>query len=234
MKVLLAFITILFSTTLSAQEFNGTYLEGTDSLTFANNRVIFSVHGNDGLGIVFTGEGTYEMLDEYFLIHTEEYKGTKTRVETAAAEKQDTIQLQLFNEDGYSIKGIRAEFLNKKSKPMGLSVSNENGIVLYKANPKITAIKVSDLLYDKATFDCEANTDYTVHLVKNRVLEGKTVVFKLIDKTDEKITMKFLSSDFDKKNPSASHLRKLEKKTRASIDRPRSFEKPLIYKEYKR
>ena len=227
MKILLALTAILFSTTAFAQDMNGTYWEGTDSITFTNDRVAFSVKSNDGLGLVFVGEGTFEVLDDYFLIQTEEYKGIKTRVEMNPSEKKDTIQLQLFDEEGYSIKGVRAEFLNKKNKPIGLGVTNENGIVLYKADPKITEIRVVDLLYDKATFDYKKDTDYTVHLVKNRILEDKTVVFKLIDKSDEKITMKLLSTDFNRKNPSVSHLERLDKKTKATIDRSRSFEKPL-------
>ena len=227
MKILFGLLTLLLSISVSAQEISGTYLEGTDSITFINDRVAFSVKGNDGLGVVFVGEGTYELMDGFILIHTEDYSGTKTRIATAPSEKKDTIQLQIFDENGYSIKGVRAEFLNKKNKPVGLSVTNEHGVILHETNPKITGIKVVDLLYDKATFDYNANTDYTVHLVKNRVLEDKTVVFKLIDQSDEKLTLKLLSADFDRKNPSVSHLNKLDKKTKAIIDRPRSFEKPL-------
>ena len=233
MKIAFTLITVLFAITLNAQEINGTYVEGTDTITFNDNRVNFRVHSNDGVGVVFIGEGPYEVLDNYILIQTEEYKGTKTRIDMRPSEKKDTIELQLFDENGYSIKGVRAEFLNKSNKPIGLSVSNENGIILYPANPKTTGIKVADLLYDKATFDYKADTDYTVHLVKKRVLEDKTVVFKLIDKADDKLTMKLLSTDFDKKNPTVSHLLKLDKKTKATIDRSRSFEKPFEYK-YKR
>ena len=229
MKILLTLASVLFVITLNAQDINGTYVEGSDTITFNDNRVSFKINGNDGLGIIFTGEGTYEMLDDYMLIHTEEYKGAKTRIDMNPFEKKDTIQLQLFDENGFSIKGVRAEFLDKKDKSIGLSVSNENGIILYRSNPKITAIKVADLLFDKTTFDYKAETDYIVHLVKNRVLEDKTVVFKLIAKTDEKLTMKLLSTDYNKKNPSVSNLNRLDKKTTETIDRARSFEKPLNY-----
>ena len=184
MKILLTLATVLLALTLNAQEINGTYYEGPDSISFNDNRVIFSVRGNDGLGVVFTAEGTYEIMDDFILINTETYSGAKTKIETAAAEKIDTIQLQLFNEDGYSIKGIRAEFLNKKGSPIALSISNEHGKIFQRIDPKITAIKVSDLLYDKAILDYEAGTDYTVHLVKNRVLEDKIVIFKVEDRSD--------------------------------------------------
>lgn len=226
MKILLTLATVLFALTLNAQEINGTYYEGPDSISFNNNRVIFSVRGNDGLGVVFTAEGTYEIMDDFILINTETYSGAKTKIETATAEKKDTIQLQLFNEDGFSIKGIRAEFLNSKGSPIALSTSDEHGKIFYRIDPKITAIKVSDLLYDKAIFDYEAGTDYTVHLVKNRVLEDKIVIFKLEDRTDTKLTMKLLSTDFNRNNPSASQLKKLEKKNAAIIDRVRLFAKP--------
>lgn len=226
MKILIILTTILFSLTLNAQEISGTYFEGPDSLVFNDNHVTFSMRGNDGLGVVFTGEGTYEIIEGFIIISTESYSGKKTKIETNPAEKKDTIQLQLFNEDGYSIQGVRAEFLNRKNKTIDLKISDDHGIVLFKSSPKIAVIKVSDLLYDKTSFDYEANNDYTVHLVKNRVLEDKIVVLKLEEKTDIKLTMKLLSTDFNRSNPSASQLNKLEKKNEAIIDRTRLFAKP--------
>ena len=228
MKILIALIAISFSITLSAQNIDGTYNEGTDTITFDNNRISFTIKSNDGLGMVFAGEGTYEILDDFILINTEEYSGLKTKIEMKPSEKKDTIQIQFFDEKGYSIKGVRAEFLNKAGKTVSLNISNDNGIVVHKADPKIVSIKASDLLYDKTIFDCADDTDYTVHLVKNRVLEGKAVVFKLIDKTESQLTMKLLSTDFDKKNPTVSHLQKLDKKTKETVDRPRKFENPEL------
>lgn len=226
MKILITLATILFAFAINAQEINGTYYEGPDSISFNDNRVIFSVRSNDALGVIFTGEGTYEIMDDFILVNTETYSGAKTKIETAAAEKKDTIQLQLFNEGGYSIKGIRAEFLNKKGSPIALSTSNEHGIILRKIDPKISTIKVSDLLYDKTILDYHADKDYTIHLVKNRVLEDKIVIFKLEDRTDTKLTMKLLSTNFKRNNPSASQLNRLAKKNAALIDRTRLFAKP--------
>ncbi len=226
MKILIILATVLFSLTLNAQDINGTYHEGTDTITFNDYNVTFAVKSNDGLGIIYTGEGTYEMIDDFILINTEAYTGAKTKIEMKPAEKKDTLQIQFFDDKGYSIKGVRAEFLNKSGKTITLDTSNDNGIVLLRADPKVVGVKASDLLYDKTTFDCEADKDYTVYLVKNRVLEDKTVVFKLIDKTDTELTMKLLSTDFNKKNPSASHLQKLDKKNKETIDRARIFAKP--------
>lgn len=226
MKVFIILATILFSLSLNAQEISGTYFEGTDSLSFNDNHLIFNIKGNDGLGVVFTGEGAYEVIDDFIVINTETYNGKKTRIDTKPAEKKDTTQIQLFNEDGFSIQGVRAEFLNNKNKSIDLKISNDRGIVVYKSNPKTAAIKVSDLLYDKATFDYESDTDYTIHLVQSRVLEDKTVILKLIEHTDNELTVKLLSTDFNRKNPSDSQLRRLDKKTEAIIDRARLFVKP--------
>lgn len=226
MKTLLTLITICLSLTLNAQDLvNGTYTEGADIITFNNNYVEFMVKGNDGLGIIFTGEGTYEMIDEYMLIRTDVYSGKKTKIEMTPSEKKDSIQIQFFDENGFSIKGVRTEFLNKSGKSISLNISNEHGVVLLPSHPKVVSIKASDLLYDKIIFDCVDDNDYTVHLVKNRVLEDKIVVFKLIDKTDSQLTMKLLSTDFNKKRPSVSHLQRLDKKTKDTIDRARLYQK---------
>ena len=226
MKILIILATILFSLSLNAQEISGTYFEGPDSLVFNDNHITFNVRGNDGLGVVFTGEGSYEIIEDFLIINTTNYSGKKTKIETNPAEKKDTIQLQLFNEDGFSIQGVRAEFLDRKNKTIDLKISNDHGIILYKSDPKTTAIKVSDLLLDKTIIDYNADTDYTVHLVKNRVLEDKTVIIKLENITDNQLTVKLLSTEFNKNNPSASQLKKLEKKNEATIDRSRLFEKP--------
>lgn len=226
MKVFIILATVLFSLTLNAQEISGTYFEGPDSLSFNKELVKFSIRGNDALGVVFTGEGAYEIINDFIVINTEAYSGKKTKIETKTAEKKDTTQIQLFNEDGFSIQGVRAELLNNKNKSIDLKISDDHGIVLFKTNPKVAAIKVSDLLYDKATFDYESDTDYTIHLVQSRVLEDKTVILKLIESTDSELTVKLLSTDFNRKNPSDSQLRRLDKKTKAIIDRARSFVKP--------
>lgn len=226
MKILIALIAISFSISISAQNIDGTYHEGTDSIVFDNNRVSFTIKSNDGLGIIFVGEGSYEIMDDFIIVNTEEYSGVKTKIEMKPSEKKDTIQIQFFDERGFSIKGVRTEFLNKSGKTVDLSISDEYGVVLHKKNPKVASIKASDLLYDKTIFDCPADTDYTVHLVKNRVLEDKTVVFKLIDSTGEQLTVKLLTTEFNKKNPSVSNLHKLYKKTQNTIDRARIFAKP--------
>ena len=228
MKILFTLLTVLFSIAISAQSFQGTYSEGTDVMTFADNRVDFNVKGNDGLGIIYCGEGTYEIIEDYIVISAAQYKGKKTKVEMNPSGKKDTLQLKFLDSDGYTLKGIRTEFMNKSGKTVDLRISDEDGIVLYKTNPKVTAIKVADLLFDKTTFDFAANTDYTVHLVKNRVLEDKTIIFKLIDSTDDKLSVKLLSTDFNKSTPTASHLKKLESKTKASIDRARLLEKAAL------
>ena len=225
MKILITLLTVLFSIAISAQSFQGTFSEGTDVMTFNDNRVDFIVKSNDGLGVIYCGEGTYEIMDDYIVINTAEYKGSKTKVEMSPAAKKDTVQLTFLDDQGYSLKGIRAEFLNKAGKSLGLNISNNEGIILYKTNPKLAGIKVADLLFDKTSFDYVADTDYTIHLVKNRILEDKTVIFKLTDSTDDKLSLKLLSTDFKNSNPSASHLKKLESKTKASIDRARIFEK---------
>lgn len=228
MKILIILTTLLFNLALSAQDFTGIYHEGTDTISFDNNRVSFMIKSNDGLGMVFAGEGTYEMIDDFILINTEAYTGAKTKIEMKPSEKKDTIQIQYFDENGFSIRGVRTEFLNKSDKTISLDISDDNGIVYHKADPKIVSIKAIDLLYDKTKFDCVKDTDFTVYLMKKRVLEDKTVVFKLIDKTESQLTVKLLSTDFDKKNPSASHLQKLDKKTQTTIDRARIFENPEL------
>ena len=70
MKILLTLATILLALTLNAQEISGTYFEGPDSISINNNHVKFSMRGNDGLGVVFTGEGTFEVLDDFIIINT--------------------------------------------------------------------------------------------------------------------------------------------------------------------
>lgn len=227
MKLSIILTSLFITLSLTAQNIQGTFHEGEDIITFDDNRVGFELKGNDGFGLVFVGEGSYDIKEDFVIITTENYTGAKTTIKLNPATKKDTIQIQFFDQDGFSIKGIRAEFLNKSNKPIGLMTSNEHGIIYYKHDPKTSSIRVSDLLYDKTSFDYSPENDFTINLVKTRVLEDNTVIIKLEDATENEILFKLLSTDFKNNNPSLSQLKRLEKKNRAIIDRARKFEKQL-------
>ncbi len=227
MKLLIITLAAVLSIAVSAQELDGTFVEGTDTISFNGNNIKFKLKGNDGLGMVFVGEGTYEIMDDFILIKTEKYGGVNTKVELKSAEKKDTTQIQFFDPNGFSIKGIRAEFLNKSGKTVSISMSDDHGMVYFKKDPKVSAVKASDLLYDKIVFDLKDSTDFTVFLVNKRVLEDKSVVMKLFDQQDNQFKVKLLSTDFRRKRPSVSHFNSLDKKSKNTIDRPRVFQKPL-------
>ena len=74
MKKFILLFSVLFSgITFAAQPLSGTFKNGSDSLVFNGEQVIFSVSGFGGLSTTQVGVGTYEKTGNFLMIHTSEY-----------------------------------------------------------------------------------------------------------------------------------------------------------------
>ena len=107
MRKILLFVSVLFSgISLLAQPLSGTYRNGSDSLVFNGDRVIFRASGFGGLSSAQTGEGTYERLDDFLLIHTSEYPGDKATYQELNGSRSDTCVVKVVSLANYPIEGI--------------------------------------------------------------------------------------------------------------------------------
>jgi len=213
MKKKLLLATILFSAcSLFAQEMEGTFKNGLDSLAFTNGKAIFRLTGFAGLSVAQVGEGSYEMEENFMLIHTTDYSGFKTTTQPLEGSRKDTCVVKVVGRHNYPIQTILVEAKNRSGKLVEAKVTDSEGKIYLKVNEKMTSIAISAMGYNAISFDYTPGKDYLVRLAENEIIEESTVVLKteLID--DETISLLLLSDDFDAGKNRSNELKKLEKK----------------------
>ncbi len=207
---IILFLSCIFS--VFSQELDGTFKEGSDSLSFSGGKVIFSVSGFGALTSRIVGEGSYEQVDDYLIVKTTDYSGRKSTTTELDASKKDTLTIKVIAFENYPIQSVLVEFLNGKSKTEKALVTDNNGKAEVPYNTKITGIRVSALGYNDIFTPVKQRKDYLVKMAENNVIEGQDVVFRLSDTDEETIHVTLLSSEFEAGRDRAKSLEKLNKK----------------------
>lgn len=205
-------ILLFASFSLASQNLEGNYKDRNDSLSFSDGKVIFNIGGFSGLYVNKKGEGAYEQVGDYLLIHTSGYSGEKTNMQSMEGSMNDSLVIKVMDSQNFSVQGVYAEWLNASGKPLGGSVSDDSGKIQYKKNPKIRKIKVGLLGYDEIVFNYDPNKDFLIHLAKDDVIESQTVVFKIKHENEETISVTLLSDNFDPGKDKMKSLEKLDRK----------------------
>lgn len=195
-----------------AQSFEGSYKYNNDSIMFSNDKVIFNLSDFGALSSQIVGEGTYQYTDRYLIIDTKEYSGNKSSLKKQPSSTTDTINIVINGIDGYAFSGVLVEFLSKSNKVLDRKVTNDYGKVEYINNDKIKGIRVSHMGYNNLETDIDNNTDISVILAKNNVIQNQTVVIELIEDDEQSIQVRLLSDKFIPGKNIDKDLEKLLKK----------------------
>lgn len=213
MKINILLFTIFLScSALSAQTLNGTYKNGTDSITFSDEKVAFRITGFAGLSTVQVGEGNYEIADEFILVHTTDYSGQKTTYTTQDASSSDTCIIRIVDLNNYSVQGVLVESKNGSNKVISAKVTGSDGRIIITEYNKISKLAVSAMGYNPITFDFDPAYDYIVRIAENDIIENRTAVFKLNKTDDETISLILLTDDLERGKNLDKELSKLNKK----------------------
>lgn len=231
MKKYFTVLTFLFiSFSILSQDFEGNYKDKADSLTFSNGEVVFNVGGFSGLSVNKKGEGTYEKIDDFLLIHTAEYSGDKTSMQELNHSKKDTLVIAVRDYNNSPVQGAYAEWLNNSGKSLGGEVSNERGMIFYKkrAKEKMKKIRIGSFGYDDIVFNYNPEKDYLIRLAGDNIIENQTVVFKIKEEDEETISIVLLSDDFDPGKDRTKSLNRLDKRAKRSNILPKRLKKEYV------
>ncbi|MBF6597222.1 MAG: hypothetical protein ITF98_03250 [Fermentimonas sp.] len=217
MKNIIILIAILFNVMLvEAQTLNGTYKNGSDSLFFSNEHITFRISGFGGLSSALVGEGSYEIVDTYILVHTDEYSGMKSNFEELEGSKKDTCVVKVVADNNYPVQGILIESKNKSGKTINAGVTGNDGTVYLTDNEKSINIVASAMGYNSIAFDYKAGSDYRIRLADNDVIEETTAVLRYNVIDEETISIILLTDNFNIEKKREEELKKLEKRARKS------------------
>lgn len=205
---------LFFSTPVTAQSLSGTYTNGTDSLVFKGDQVMFRISGFGGLSSTQTGTGTYEREGDFLLVHTTAYPGAKATFQESNGSRKDTCVVKVTGVNGYPIPGILVEPDKVSRKEPGGQVTGSNGTIYLPNTGKLRTITVFGMGYNKITIDYRPGYDYLVRLTDYEVIEDETVVFEFNEIDDETLSVTLLTAEFNLNKRRDSELKKLEKKAR--------------------
>lgn len=213
-KTILLIAVLLNGLLISAQTLTGTYKNGADSLQFTNDHVTFYISGFGGLSSAQVGEGKYEIVDNYMLVHTSEYSGNKTTFQELGGSKNDTCVVKIVGLNNYSIKGVLVESKNKSGKTISAGVSDNEGKVFLINNEKSVNIGATAMGYNSIEIDYNSGNDYLIKLAENDVIEDKSVVLRFNEIDEETISILLLTDNFNTDKKQEDELKKLEKRAR--------------------
>lgn len=233
MRKILLLISILLSTcSLSAQQLEGTYINGSDSIAFVNDKVTFRITGFAGLSVAQVGEGSHEMVDNFLLVHTDDYSGLKSAYQALEGSRKDTCVVKVVGIQNYPLQTVLVESRNKSKKLIRSKVTDSEGKIYFTDNEKIVFITVSAMGYNALSFKYEPGKDFLAKLAENDIIEQRTVVFKMDIIDDETISLLLLTDDFETGKNRSNELKKMEKRARKSNLLDKRFKK--VYVPYQR
>lgn len=205
---------LILTLSLCAQQKEATYKNGTDSLAFINDKVVFSITGFAGLSTTQAGEGSYEQIDNYLLISTSEFSGPKSACRVVEGSVKDSCMVKVTGVNNYPLPHILVEAHSNSGKVLNGKVTGDDGTVWFPRTDKHSKTAVSAMGYDAITIDHTQGKDYLVTLTENDIIEHSTVVFSIRTLDDETISLLMLSDDFKEGKNRMADLQKLEKKVR--------------------
>jgi len=215
-KILLLAVIILSGASLFAQQWEGTYKNGLDSIVFSGNQVTFRITGFAGLSVAQVGEGSYEQAGDYLIIGTTDYSGSRSTFEALEGSRKDSCVVKVVGMQNYPVQSVLVESRSNAHKLIEGKVTGSDGKIYLKETEKVGAIAVSAMGYHTIEFGYIPGKDFLVRLAENDIIENSTVVFRTKAIDDETISLLLLTDKFDAANNRDKELQKLEKKARKS------------------
>ena len=212
----------LFSQTTFGQELTGTYTSGNDLIDFSNNKIKFEIISNGGLVVTLRGQGTYSIVGDFIVIQTNEFDGIKS---TVHKECNGQFGLRVVNESSEPVYAVNVGFYDSKGTIIDGSATDKSGYIKNKTYKPSETIDVRFIGYDPISFNYSPDCYFTVTLEEGNTIENTTVVFKIIEQSENYVELVLLNTNFKHNSPTLRQLKKLYRKSKKYNLRERKFEK---------
>ena len=216
--------------TLNAQNFNGKYIRNKNVpqenyINFNNDHADFVIDSEGCLIFEMRGNGTYEIIENYLVIHTEDSRNSKSSFETSLSHSSYSI-IKVMSNSGENIPGANISLINNQGNVIGNVYTDfYNGEAKINDNKEISKIKISCVGYSSITIDFDKKLDYQVFLSEGVTLEHKTLVFKITSVSTDSLCLTLLSTDFKSKKNINKAFRRLERKAKKYHPAERIYKK---------
>lgn len=231
-KILLLAVILLSGASLSAQQWEGTYKSGSDSIVFSGNQVTFRITGFAGLSVAQVGEGSYVQYGDFLIIETTEYSGPRSTFQALEGSRKDSCVVKVVDRQNYPVQSVLVESRGNAHKLIEGKVTDSDGKIYLKETEKVGFIAVSAMGFNGIEFGYIPGKDFLVRLAENEIIENRTVVFRTKTIDDETMSLVLLTDEFNEGGNREKELQKLEKKARKSNRIDKRLKK--VYVPYER
>ena len=217
MRYLIAVFYFLVVQNSFAQIIEGRYVNSNQFLEFKGDSLNFSIHGSGGLIINYKGIGSYEVIENFLIIHTGEFNGPKSSFQKI--DNQDVSCIFVSDIIGNPIIGATIRYLKLDSKIIGGTVTSEDGAATIHKDKNIAKLSVSYLGYDGLIIDYSPSYNYQVNMHDGEIIEFKVVVFRINKSDGNSLNLTLLSVNIDE-NFSLKELKSIANKEKDyNVDR---------------
>ncbi len=213
--ILLLLLMFIYSLESYSQVKNSTYFDNSDFIRFQNDTIDFKLKSNGGITFDIMASGTFKLLDNFIIVHAEEYNGMKSTHTKIPSQNKITKFYVYSNE----LKDVDGKFLSG-------TITNEDGIANIEKNDVAQSLTITHLGFDNYSFAFTTNFDYQVNLMNYEVIENQQIIFKINEWNNDSINLTLLSTDFKPNSPKKKNLFRLNKQAKAL-----SFSKRLFIRE---
>jgi hypothetical protein len=213
MKTFLSFLIFAFLYNTSyAQDLEGNYKYYTEYIIFNNSHADFLIYSNGCVPMECKGIGKFEVLNDFLLIHTEEYKKKSNSTCEMSEKGRECQKIIVQDAKGQALPFVKIECFDRNNKVLCEYNTDFDGNFVIKNSDSISKLRLSAVGFNSLTFDYNANKNYKIKLAEGHLLENQTLVFKIINIEKNKLVLKLLSTDYKKSTSNYRTLKRLFKK----------------------
>lgn len=208
-KYIALLLFLICSLIIHSQELCGKYFHGDYYINLENCYAEFVTLSDGCLGFELSGQGKFEIIDDYLLIYTELHSSPNSEY-IATKNNNDYSSITVVGVGGFSVPNAKIKFLGNNKLVLGETETNWHGKTIINNNPEIKYIHISYIGTNSIVIDFDRTMDYEIVLGESMSIENRTVVFKISNKMESAITLTLLTAFFETKRDIVKELRRLE------------------------
>lgn len=210
MKYRLILIFIAISHLVSAQVLNGEYRDQNKYLIIKDDSISFMTSHFCSIITSIKGTGVYTISKDYLIVKTSDFKGEKSHSITTPND-DDKVDFQINDAHLNPMMGVCIAALDSSGRVFNGSITNKDGYAHLDKLDSIDNLQISFIGYETLKIKYSPLLDYNISFLQGKITENKTVIFQLVESSDDRIELMLLGTDFDSDKLDFKKLRKRAK-----------------------
>lgn len=181
MKIFKVILILIFAKQITfGQDLNGTYKSDGLHINFTNDYAEFALASDGCVIYIYKGCGKYELIEDFLIIHTEQYCKEKSSFNKINTNSDTAIIQILDDENDFDIANYaNVTFIDKSENILYTLPPDNNGIIYVKDICDIESFYVLAPGYQQIKIDFKPKVNYIITMVNGDIYENKTLIYQI-------------------------------------------------------